>query len=79
MKRKRTAPASYAEAIDRFPSAERLAAAIRVPGATCRSWRSRDAILPGYFSLIDAAAKQLGVAVTAQDLWTLFQKLDEYQ
>jgi hypothetical protein len=79
MARKPPAPASYTEAINRFPSAECLAAAIRVPGSTCRSWRARDAIPPGYFGLIGAAAQQLGVAVSAKELWALFQARDVYE
>jgi hypothetical protein len=79
MPRQPPPPASYTEAINRFPSAERLAAAIRVPGATCRSWRSRDAIPPGYFALIGQAAEQLGVAVTTKHLWELFKAKDEYE
>mgnify|MGYP003578796320 CR=1 FL=1 len=63
---------SYTEAIDRFPSTALLAAALRKPESTCRSWRTRDSIPPEYFDLIAAAARELRVSLTARQLWDIF-------
>ena len=52
---------TFADIIDRFPSAEVLASALGEKGGTVRAWRARNSIPSRYWLALVAAAQALGI------------------
>jgi hypothetical protein len=63
---------TFADVIDKFPSAEALATEIGEKGVTVRAWRQRKSVPPRYWSAIANAAQRNGIeGVTVEALCSI--------